>query len=392
MSWKKAITIAAAAAVLAGLICGCGKKKTENLPVETSTLSEPEAEEMNGMKVGISFPDETSERWVSDANALRELFRSHGYDTKIVYAAQDAARQSSDISALAADGCNLLIIAAVDGNSLTSAMNTVKEAGIPVIAYDRLIRNTDAVADYVGFDDYEIGQMEAKFILDKLGIKGTDTAKVHHIEFAAGDKADLRQGYYYNGAYDVIHPYLDSGALQIMSGEQMFADAICDVQGANENQGDKKNPTAYTVSDLAAARMKRILTDAYPDATQLDAVLCTDDDTAAGVIKAVSSGYSGKNQVVITGMGGSESALSLIRDGKQGMTVTKPPERLHNITAALAISIMKGESPDATLIARNNLGEIIRYDTESYDNGMGVIEAYLAQPVTVTAKTLEGEQ
>ncbi len=389
MTIRKLGILLAAAALGACICCGCGKKEQEDQGTSLSVASEPENEAMTGETVGISFPDESDPRWTADAVELTALLKSHGYDTKVLYCGGSAEQQSRDIDSMIASDCRLLIISAADTGGLTSVMQRVKEAGIPVIAYDRLIRNTDAVTDYVGSDDYSVGVMQAKYILDRLGLKEAETSKVYSIEFAAGDKADPGQGYYFNGAYDTLKPYFDSGALQIPSGETMFADAVCDVAAANE--GADKNAQEKTVQDLAADRMKRILQRSYPNAEQLDAVLCTDDAAAAGVIKAVGSSYSGKNQVVITGMGGGDQALSLIRDGKQSMTVVKPPERLHKITALLAVSILRGESPDSVLIEKANLGDDIRYDTESYDNGMGVVEAYAARPETVTSKTLEGE-
>ena len=385
---KKTVFLFTAAVLAAGLLAGCGKKKETDSGEPMPAPVESAAEEMTGLSAGISFPNETEERWKNDAAAISGMLKSHGYDAKILYAGDNTAQQNTDIESLVSGGVSLLIVAACDENGLVQSMTKAKEAGIPVIAYDRLIRNTDAVTEYVAFDDYLTGHLQAQFILDKLGLKEAETSKLYHMEFAAGDRSDLRQGYYFNGAYDTLRPFLESGALHVTSGEVTFSEAAADPVPADPNV---KNSTGKTVADVQNERMKRILSEFYPDATQLDAVLCLDDEAAAGVIKAVGSGYYGKNDVIITGMGAADQNLSLIRDGKQSMTVSEFPERLHKVTAALAISIMKGESPDEVLIGKEGLADFIRYDTESYDNGTGVIEAYLAKPEVVTGKTLEAE-
>lgn len=390
MKRKRVLSLIIVGALCASFVSGCGAKKEEvqpQIPADTGSTVEEVA--MTGKTVGISLPDESVLRWSLDGEALKQLFRSQGYEAKVSYAGGSAEQQGRDIDAFVSGSCDLIVVAAADETGLTSSMGRVKEAGIPVISYDRLVRNTDALTAYVAFDDYMVGQLEAQFLLDSLGLKDAETSKVYHIEFAAGDKADLRQGYYYNGAYDVLKPFLDSGALTVTSGENMFSDAVCDVAAANAASAETKNPQVKTAADLAAERMKRILSDAYSDALQLDAVLCTDDAAAAGVIKAVGSEYSGKNQVLITGMGAEDANLALIADGKQKMTVFEPTDLLRNVTVELGISLMKGESPDGTLIEKKGFGEFCRYDTESYDNGMGVIKAYLAYPVVVTADNVQ---
>ena len=382
--YLRALALSAAAVIA---LVGCGKKKEQAPQTAPAEVAAPAAQvEMTGMKVGISLPDETVQRWADDGTALQTMFRQKGYDAEVIYAAGSPEQQVRDVKSLAGSSCNLLIIAAVDGGNLSAAMETVRESGIPVIAYDRLIEKTDVVTEYVAFDDYKVGELEAHFILDSLGLKDAGTSKVHHMEFAAGDKSDKRQGYYFNGAYDTLKPFLDSGALQISSGQYTFSEAVSAPKPLQEGEKPEK---AETVSSVSENRMKGILSESYSGANTLDAVLCTDDAAAAGVMKALKSGYSGKNEVYVTGFGATEENRQSLLDGQQSMSVFAQPEKLRAITVDLAVSLMKGESPDETLIERGGYGDFCRYDTESYDTGMGVIASYLVEPVVMTKANAE---
>ncbi len=382
---KKILSVVIVSA-LALSLPGCGSKKKNQAEAVSTAESAENIVAMTGQKAGISLPDETVSRWAEDGKSLQQLFRQHGIEASVSYAEGSAEKQAQDISGFISGGYDILIVAAVDENALASVTDRAGEAAIPVIAYDRLIRGTSAVTEYVAFDDYLAGHLMAQYVLDSLGLRDVDSSKIHCIEFAAGDKADLRQGYYYNGAYDTLRPYLDSGALEVLSGEETFSQAVCDL---TVEPVEGKEPEPKTAEGEAEARMKRILSETYSGERPLDAVLCTDDGAARGVAKALGSGYSGKNDVIVTGMGAEEENLALIRDGRQSMTVLEQAEYLRELTVSLCVSLLQGESPDATLLQRTPRGDVFRYDTESYDNGRGVLEAYLAAPVVVNADNID---
>ena len=385
---KKLLRALALACLVPCILTACGRGGQSSHSTSQTADSGAEPVASTGIKVGISLPDKASSRWKTDGDLLSEKLRTQGYEPVVAYAASSADQQVSDLNALLSDGCELLIVAPVDADGLTAPVNAAKEAGVPVISLADLIRGTDGVTKYVAFDDYQVGQLEARAILDGLGLKESDTTKAFTLEFAAGDRSDVRQGFYYNGAYDVLQAFIDDGVFRTLSGEGTFSDAAVSLPTAEEAENQKSAPT---VSQMAQERMKKILSSAYPDATQLDAVLCTDDEAASGVTAAVSAGYSGKNQVIITGSGANEGNLASIVDGKQTMTVFLPTKRLDDIAASLADSLLKGELPDATLIDRSGWDFECRYDTESYDNGTGILPAYLAAPVEITAKNIEKE-
>lgn len=166
-------------------------------------------------KVGLSMPTQSLERWNRDGSYLDEQFKSAGYETIITYSDNDTNRQVSDIQNMIAEGVDLLVVAAIDGETLNTVMNEAGEAGIPVIAYDRLIMN-DNVSYYVSFDNYTVGTLQGQYIVDALDLE--NAAGPFNIELTAGDPADNNAGYFFQGAMDVLQPYMDSGKLNVVSG------------------------------------------------------------------------------------------------------------------------------------------------------------------------------
>ncbi|MBO6165451.1 MAG: sugar-binding protein, partial [Eubacterium sp.] len=196
-------------------------------PAETEAATEAETEaateataDAGGKKVGIAMPTKSLERWNRDGSYLEEQFKNKGYDVKLTYSDNKIDQQVKDIEGLIADDVDLLVIAAIDGESLTQVLAEAKEENIPVISYDRLIMNTDAVSYYVSFDNYTVGKLQGEFVRDQLDLD--NAAGPFNIEFTAGDPADNNAGFFFNGAYDVLKPYIDDGKLVVVSGQTSF--------------------------------------------------------------------------------------------------------------------------------------------------------------------------
>lgn len=170
-------------------------------------------------KVGLSMPTQSLERWNRDGSYLDEQFKSAGYETIITYSDNDTNRQVSDIQNMIAEGVDLLVVAAIDGEALNTVMNEAGEAGIPVIAYDRLIMN-DNVSYYVSFDNYTVGTLQGQYIVDALDLNNAEGS--FNIELTAGDPADNNAGYFFQGAMDVLNPFIESGKLKVVSGQTDF--------------------------------------------------------------------------------------------------------------------------------------------------------------------------
>jgi putative multiple sugar transport system substrate-binding protein len=321
--------------------------------------------------VGIAMPTKSLERWNRDGSYLQKQFESKGYKVELTYSDNKIDQQVKDIEGLIADKVDILVVAAIDGESLSQVLADAKDNNIPVISYDRLIMNTDAISYYVSFDNYTVGTLQGKYIVDTLDLD--NAAGPFNIEFTGGDPADNNATYFFNGAMDVLKPYIDSGKLVVPSGQTTF-----------EQCG-----TAQWDTSKAMSRMQNILGSYYSDGTQLDAALCSNDSTALGVTQAIESDYAGSNTVVITGQDGDEANLKNIVDGKQSMTVYKAVANEAVATLDLAVAILNGETPDESLISNSGWDFDCSYDTKSYDNGTGIIPSYLLVPTVVTKDNLD---
>lgn len=328
-----------------------------------------------GGKVGIAMPTKSLERWNRDGSYLQDQFKSKGYEVSLVYSDNDVTQQVNDIENLIADDVSLLVIAAIDGESLTNVLNDADTKGIPVISYDRLIMNTKAVDYYVSFDNYTVGKLQGQYVVDTLKLDVSDTSKKYNIEFTAGDPADNNAGFFFNGAYDTLKPFLDAGILNIVSGQTTFEQVA----------------TASWDTTNAMNRMQNILASNYSDGTVLDIALCSNDSTALGVTQAIESDYAGSNSVIITGQDGDEANLANIVDGKQSMTVYKAVANEAVVTLDVAVAILSGKTPGADFASTANWGFDCAYDNESYDNNTGKIPSYLLVPTVVTKDNIDKE-
>ena len=340
---------------------------------ETEAATEAPAADAGGKKVGIAMPTKSLERWNRDGSYLEEQFKSKGYEVKLTFSDNKIDQQVKDIEGLIADDVDLLVIAAIDGESLTQVLAEAKEENIPVISYDRLIMNTDAVSYYVSFDNYTVGKLQGEFVRDQLDLD--NQAGPFNIEFTAGDPADNNAGFFFNGAYDVLKPYIDEGKLNVVSGQTAF-----------DQVATKSWDTATAMN-----RFQNILGSNYSDGTQLDVALCSNDSTALGVTQAIETDYAGTNSVIITGQDGDEANLKNLVDGKQTMTVYKAVANEAVATLDIGVALLNGETPDESLISASGWSFECAYDTSSYDNGTGIIPSYLLVPTVVTKDNLQKE-
>ena len=322
-----------------------------------------------GKTVGIAMPTKSLERWNRDGEYLKSQFEAAGYSVELKYSDNNDNQQNNDIQGMIADKVDLLLIAAIDGSTLSQTLADAKDAGIPVIAYDRLIMNTDAVSYYVSFDNYTVGKLQGEYVVEALDLD--NAAGPFNIEFTAGDPADNNAGFFFNGAYDAVKKYIDEGKLNIPSGKKKFEQVA----------------TAQWSTDTALANMQNTLASYYSDGTQLDVALCSNDSTALGVAQAISSDYNGKNVPIVTGQDGDIANLKNIVDGKQSMTVYKNVSDEAGVTLEVSKAILSGQTPDASLL--DSLSAEATYDTSSYDNGVKTVPSYLLVPYVITKDNLD---
>lgn len=322
-------------------------------------------------KIGLSMPTQSLERWNRDGAYLEEQFQNAGYDTILTYSDNDSGKQVNDIQNMLADGADLLVIAAIDGEALNTALDEAAEAGVPVIAYDRLIKN-DAVSYYVSFDNYTVGTLQGQFVIDQLDLDNTD--KTYNMEFTAGDPADNNAGYFFNGAFDTLKPYIDSGKLNVVSGQKDFNTVA----------------TEQWNTDIALERAQNILGSYYADGTQLDVWLCSNDSTALGVAQGIESDYKGRNDIIITGQDGDEANLKNIVDGKQTMTVYKNVSNECIATLDLVNGILDKATIDQDFIDKAGWEFDCVFDNTSYQTSEGNnCDSLLLVPSVITKDNLQ---
>ncbi|WP_276851173.1 multiple monosaccharide ABC transporter substrate-binding protein [Enterocloster lavalensis] len=365
---KRLIATMLTAVMVAGMMVGCGSKsepatqaaateaakaETEAAKAETEAATEaakPETEEKH--LVGVAMPTKDLQRWIQDGANMKEQLEKAGYEVDLQYASNDVQTQVSQVENMISNGCELLVIASIDGSSLGEPLGQAKEAGIPVISYDRLLMNSDAVSYYATFDNYKVGQKQGEYIVEALGLETNDGP--FNIELFSGDPADNNCNFFFGGAMDVLQPYIDSGKLVVKSGQTAFEQVA----------------TANWDSEKSQNRMDTIIAGNYSDGTTLHAVMCSNDSTALGVENALASSYTGEYPI-ITGQDCDIANTKNMIAGKQAMSVFKDTRTLATQVVKMVDAVMKG-------------GEAEVNDTKSYDNGTGIIPTYLCEPVVVT--------
>ena len=324
--------------------------------------------------IGVTMPTKDLQRWNQDGENMKKELEAAGYEVDLQYASNDVSTQVSQLENQVANGCDLLVVASIDGSSLGEPLKQAKEAGIPVISYDRLLMNSDAVTYYATFDNYKVGQKQGEYLVDALDLDNQDGP--FNIELFTGDPGDNNCNFFFGGAMDVLQKYIDEGKLVVKSGQTEFEQVA----------------TANWDSAKAQDRMDTIIAGNYSDGTNLDAVLCSNDSTALGVTQAIESDYAGKNDVLITGQDGDEANLANIVDGKQSMTVYKAVANEAVVTLDLAEAMLKGDTIDDSLITNSKWDFDCAYDTESYETSEGhKCPSFLLVPTVVTKDNMKEE-
>lgn len=359
MEIKKLLALLLAATMTLSLAaCGGGETSApeSTTPAETTPAETGSAE--GGNLVGVAMPTKDLQRWNQDGENMKAQLEAAGYTVDLQYAANDIPTQVSQIENMIANGCEVLVIASIDGEALGTVLDQAKAAGIPVISYDRLIMNSDAVSYYATFDNWDVGVKQGEYIVEALDLENAGD-KTYNIEFITGDPGDNNINFFFDGAMSVLQPYLDAGTLVCPSG-----------------QTEKQTvATANWATDAAQSRFENILASYYADGTQLDVVLASNDSTALGVANALASSYTGEYPI-LTGQDCDVANVKNIVAGKQSMSVFKDTRTLAEKTVEMVDSLMKGTEPPIN-------------DTETYDNGTGIIPSYLCEPVVCTTENYQ---
>src|SRR5215212_2740560 len=350
------LAAAASAAVLAVSLAACGSsEKTVDQQASGGTSNA-------GALIGVTMPTRSSERWISDGDNLKKQLEGLGYKVDLQYAEDKIPTQVNQLDNQITRGAKLLIIASIDGTAITTQLQSAKDNNIPVIAYDRLIRNSPNVDYYATFDNEKVGVQQATSLLVGLGLKKEDgsegtAAGPFNIELFAGSPDDNNATFFFNGAMSVLKPYLDKGTLVVKSGQTDF------------------NTVAILRWDPATAqrRMEDLLTSSYGGGATVQGVLSPYDGLSIGILSALkSNGYGTAAQPypTVTGQDAEVASVKSIIAGEQFATIYKDTRQLADVTVKMADAVLKGGKPEV-----NN--------TTDYDNGVKVVPSFLLQPVVV---------
>lgn len=353
--FKKLLGIAATTVAAALVLSGCASTST---PAETT-----DGAAVEGGLIGVSMPTQSSTRWISDGESIKAELEGQGFEVDLQYAEDDIPTQVAQLEAMLTKGAKALIIAAIDGTQLTDVLQAAKDAGVPVISYDRLIRDSENVDYYATFDNFKVGVQQATSMLVGMGVyaseestspDGPNAAGPWNIELFAGSLDDNNAFFFFNGAMSVLQPLIDSGVLVVKSGQTTIEQVA----------------TLRWDGAVAQKRMEDILVGNYADGSQVHGVLSPYDGLSRGIIAALTdAGYS--KMPTIVGQDAEVLSVKAMLAGEQYSTIFKDTRELAKVAAGMALAILKGETPETN-------------DTTTYDNGVKVVPSYLLTPYIVT--------
>ena len=341
------------AILLTGLMmvmaAGCG-----DTDAGTSSSSGGAPAASNGKRIGVAMPTQSSQRWIQDGSNMKQKLEALGYTVDLQYAEDDVQAQVSQIENMITNGANCLVVASIDSSALVNVLAQAKANKIPVIAYDRLLMDTDSVSYYATFDNKGVGTEIGKYVEKKLGLK--EGKGPYNVEFFAGSPDDNNAHFLNDGLFEVLQPYITSGQLVVPSGQTDF-DSICTLRWSQET---------------AQKRMEDIISGYYGNGKKLDAVISPFDGISYGISAALQgAGYQvGTNWPIITGQDAELMASKNILSGKQTMTVFKDTRILADKCVSMVQAVLEGKEPEVN-------------DTTSYNNHKLIVPSYLCTPVAV---------
>lgn len=317
-----------------------------------------------GSTIGIAMPTKSSERWIADGRNMAAEFEKLGYKTDLQYGEDDVDQQVSQVENMITKSVDVLVIAAIDGRAFSDVLHQAAEQGIRVISYDRLILGSPDVDYYASFDNEKVGELQAGYILDTLGLKSGTEKGPFNIELFAGSPDDNNTRYFFQGAWKTLKPYIDKKQIVVRS-KQTELDQIT---------------TLRWDGGTAQKRMDNLLTSAY-SSQRVDAVLSPYDGISIGVISALKSdgyGTGSKPYPVVTGQDAEVASVKSIMAGQQTQTVYKDTRALAKQAVQMADAVLNDKKPEVN-------------DTTTYDNEKKVVPSFLLDPVSVDKTNYRAE-
>ena len=352
----------AAAMVLTAALAACGSSE------KTVDQQASGAADNAGALVGVTMPTRSSERWIGDGDNVKKQLEALGYKVDLQYAEDKIPTQTQQLDNQITKGAKLLIIASIDRTAITTQLENAKANNIPVIAYDRLIRDSPNVDYYATFDNFKVGVQQATSLLTGLKVLKADGSKGDakgplNIELFAGSPDDNNATFFFNGAMSVLKPYLDDGTLVVKSKQTDF----------------KTIAILRWQPKVAQDRMENLLTSTYKGGTKVDGVLSPYDGLSIGILSALKSngyGTAGQPYPVVTGQDAELASVKSIIAGEQYSTIYKDTRELAKTTVQMADAVLKGQKPTT-----NN--------DKDYDNVVKIVPSMLLESVIVDKTNYE---
>ena len=306
------------------------------------------------------MPTKTSTRWISDGETMEKLFKEAGYTPDLQFADDDIPNQLAQIENMVTKGAKVLVIGAIDGTTLSDILQKAHDAGVKVIAYDRLIRDSGNVDYYATFDNFQVGVQQATSLVQGLKLDGATEPK--NVELFGGSPDDNNAFFFYDGAMSVLQPLIDSNKIVVKSGQK----------------GMDQVGTLRWDGAVAQARMENLLSSNYTDA-KVDGVLSPYDGLSIGIISALKGVGYGSGDMAMPAVTGQDAELPSVKSilaGEQYSSIFKDTRELAKVTVGMVNAIMEGKEPEVN-------------DTKTYDNGVKVVPSYLLKPVAVDKSNIK---
>ncbi len=353
------IAVLASATALTLGIVGCSARDTGSASTdESGAASESGAAASGEVSVGIAMPQKTSQNWVEAEDMFKQNCEEQGITCTIQFANGGVAEQQNQISAMIENGVNVLVIGAIDGSQLGTQLKAAKDAGISIIAYDRLLTNTTDIDYYLAYDNFGVGQLQGQALLEGLEAKAGDSP--WDIELFGGSPDDSNSLKFFGGAMDILQPKIDDGTLVVKSGQTEFTQVA----------------TQGWLPKNAQDRMAALLTSTYQGDAVPDGVLSPNDTLGRAIITAVEQ--AGKPIPVVTGQDSEDESVTWVTQGKQYSTIFKDTRPLVKAAVDLSIQLANGETDPSV--------EGATLDDTQYESMEGnPVKSFLLTPQIVTA-------
>ncbi|MBK5200174.1 MAG: sugar-binding protein [Spirochaetaceae bacterium] len=307
-------------------------------------------------KIGVSMPTKSLQRWNQDGANMKAELEAAGYSVDLQYAGDnDIPTQVNQVENMVTSGCDAIVIAAIDGSSLTSVLKEAQDQNIPIISYDRLIMNSPAVSYYATFDNFGVGVIQGEYLRDAIKLDSKSASDPAYLELVTGAPDDNNCVYFWGGAMSILEPYIKSGAVVIKSGQTTRQQ--CSTPNWSNTESQKRMENIISANSYG------------PKGQKLDGVLCSNDSTAQGVTNALKEvGYTSANFPIVTGQDCDITSVKNMIAGTQSMSVFKDTRTLATKVVGMVDALMKGTTPEIN-------------DTKTYDNGVKIVPSYLCTPV-----------